>query len=200
MKQLAAIVSVITFCFSAQLCAKDAKSALQRYWKDICFSQNTLSENITDNYIQYSASGNRRSRQELETLFVNFNTLCAAAKKNDFPTAYNALVNIMKTSAKGKKSSPRPASEISPKDREQFMTMMKRLAEDQPSKSALEKFNSLTIISNETVNGSTVFEISFSNFNQLRRSRITVVKVNNRYLVSEERELPLNNRKGFLQP
>lgn len=191
MKQLAAIIFIITLSFSTRLCAKDAKSALQRYWKDICFSQNTLLQNITGSYNQYSASGNRISRKELEILTVNFNLLCSAAKKNDFPKTYSAFVNIMKTSAKGKPPTTLPASEISPKDREQFMTMMKRLAEDQPSKTALEKFKSFKIISEKTVNGETVFEVAFSNFNQPRRSRITVVKVNNRYLVSEDRELPL---------
>ena len=190
MKHFSMIAFALTFCFSTPLCARDARAALQRYWKSYCFTENSVLQCITGDYIQFGGSGAPTPRKNLEILVVNTNRLFDAAKKNDFTATYNAFTAIMKVSAPGKNIKTHPASKISAKDREQFMTMMKRLAENQPSKNSLQKYKSFKIISERTTGDTTVFKISYTDFNRLCRSQITVVKQHERCLVSEDRQLP----------
>lgn len=184
MKYFASLAAVLFFSVPGNLRAGDVPAAVRRYWQGFCYYEAAVLKSVSSRYFHVDRQGHKVNFKEFEANINDINILFDAVKKNDFSRAYAAFMAVSKRSPQGKGIDVRPVSEIPAKDREQFMTMMKRLVEKHPGAHLIRKNQSLKILSVKEQGNEAVVSFSHSDgFGNTSRAMLILKKENSSYLV-----------------
>ena len=184
MKYFASLAAVLFFAVPGNLRAGDITAAVKRYWQGFCYYDTAVLKSVSSRYIHVDRQGNKVDFKEFKANISDINTIYGAVKKDDFPKAYAAFMASVKRTPQGKSIDVRPVSEIPAKDREQFMTMMKRLVEKHPGEHLVRKNQSLKILSVKEQHNEAVVSFSHSDgFRNSCKAMLILKKENGSYLV-----------------
>ncbi len=171
---------------SVNVHAKTVQDAVKRYWQGYCYKEQSVLDLITKDYTMTAANGKKHSYKDVASAIRNHHTLIEAVKKDDFATTYNIFTaSLAQSGVKIKTTDP---SQISQKDKEQFMTMMKHLTTGLPDKMQIRKNESLRIVNIRESKGEIFVDLSFRTGNSEHKAKLLLMKSGKVYPVREHRE------------
>ena len=177
-----AVMAVFALSF-ANVHAKEVQNAVRNYWKGYCFREVSVLKCITRDYTMAANNGKKYSYKDVESAVNTQRELINAVKKDDFDRAYKIFMDSLAGS--GAKVKKTPPAQITPKDKDQFMTMMKRVIAGLPGKLNVRKNESLRIISIKKKGGQVTAELSFNTGGSEQKATLILIRSGKVYLVKE---------------
>ena len=174
--------------------AKEVQDAVKRYWQGYCYQENSILNCITKDYAMTAANGSKYSYKDVESIVNSQCSLIDAVKKDDFDRAYKIFMDSLAGS--GAKVKKTPPAQITPKDKDQFMTMIKRVIAGLPGKLNVRKNKSLRIVSIREKSGETHAEVSFNTGGSEQKASLVLIRSGKLHLVREHREHSVTTAKG----
>ena len=186
MKQLFfAVMTVFALSF-ANVYAKEVQNTVRKYWQGYCYQENSVLNCIAKDYAMTTPNGKKYNCKDVESIVNSRRALIDAVKKDDFDMACKIFLDsLAKSGTKVKNSDP---AQITRKDKDQFMTMMKRAAAGLPGKLNIRKNESLRIVSIRETAGEIHAELSYNTGGSEQKANLVLIKSGKVYLVRKHRE------------
>ena len=184
MKYFSLIAVAITLFSSVNLFAKTPEAVVKKFWKNYSLLKTDALKYTTKDCV-YLDGKKKFDNNFIRTGIQLQNDIMDAALKNDVDKAISAHIKSLELSGyKIKKS----LKDLSPEEKQKFMTQMKKIAQDFPNKFLIEKSENLHILSVKH-SGETVTVHTDCSWEYVKAGKRDFVLIKNKgsYLIKELR-------------
>ena len=184
MKYFSLIAVAITLFSSVNLFAKTPEAVVKKFWKNYSLLKTDALKYTTKDCV-YLDGKKKFDNNFIRTGIQLQNDIMDAALKNDVDKAISAHIKSIELSGyKIKKS----LKDLSPEEKQKFMTQMKKIAQDFPNKFVIKKIKNLHILSVKH-SGETVTVHTDCSWEYVKAGKRDFVLIKNKgsYLIKELR-------------